>query len=89
MSANITIGCGVLINTRVNVHHYVVIGDYCEIAPNVILLGRVKVGACTFIGAGAIILPKVVIGDNCIIGAGAIVTKNIPRNSIVKGNPAK
>ena len=37
----------------------------------------------------ATILPGVHVGDNCIIGAGAVVTKNIPSNSLVAGNPGK
>jgi acetyltransferase-like isoleucine patch superfamily enzyme len=40
------------------------------------------------IGSNATILP-VRIGKGSIIGAGAVVTKNVPPNSIVKGNPAK
>lgn len=35
------------------------------------------------------ILPGVTIGDNCVIGAGSIVTRDVPPNSIVAGNPAK
>lgn len=40
------------------------------------------------IGSNATILP-VNIGDNVIIGAGSVVTKDIPANTTVKGNPAK
>lgn len=40
------------------------------------------------IGSNATILP-VKIGNNVIIGAGAVVTKDIPDNTIIKGNPAK
>lgn len=40
------------------------------------------------IGSNATILP-VNIGDNVVIGAGAVVTKDVPANSIIKGNPAK
>lgn len=43
----------------------------------------------TWIGAKVTILDGVTIGENSIIGAGTIVTKDIPRNSIVIGNPAK
>ncbi len=39
------------------------------------------------IGANAIIIGKIIIGDNVIIGAGAVVTKDVPSNSIVYGNP--
>jgi acetyltransferase-like isoleucine patch superfamily enzyme len=47
------------------------------------------VGKCCFIGANAIIMAGVKIGDEVIVGSGAIVTKDVPPNSIVVGNPAK
>lgn len=50
---------------------------------------NVKIGNNVWIGAGVNILPGVIIGDNSIIGAGAVVTKNVPNDVIVVGNPAK
>ena len=41
------------------------------------------------IGTGATILANVTIGENAIVGAGSVVTKDVPANSIVAGNPAK
>jgi len=41
------------------------------------------------IGSGATILANVVIGENAIVGAGSVVTKDVPANAIVAGNPAK
>lgn len=41
------------------------------------------------IGANATILCGVTIGKNSIVGAGSVVTKDVPDNSIVAGNPAK
>jgi acetyltransferase-like isoleucine patch superfamily enzyme len=41
------------------------------------------------IGTGATILANVTIGENAIIGAGSVVTKNVPANCIVAGNPAR
>ena len=41
------------------------------------------------IGSGSTILSNVTIGENAIIGAGSVVTKNVPPNAIVAGNPAK
>ena len=41
-----------------------------------------------WLGAGAIILPGVTIGENAIVAAGAVVTKDVPDNCIVGGNPA-
>jgi acetyltransferase-like isoleucine patch superfamily enzyme len=47
----------------------------------------VKKGAS--IGAGAVIVCGVTIGENAMVGAGAVVTKDIPDNVTVVGNPAK
>lgn len=41
------------------------------------------------IGSGATILPNTTIGENAIVGAGSVVTKDVPANSIVAGNPAR
>lgn len=48
---------------------------------------RVRKGAS--IGSGATILANVTIGENAIVGAGSVVTKDVPAQSIVAGNPAK
>ena len=42
-----------------------------------------------WIGASATILPGITVGENSIVAAGSIVTKNVPDNTIVAGNPAK
>ena len=47
----------------------------------------VKTGAS--IGSGATILSQIVIGENAIVGAGSVVTKDVPPNTIVAGNPAR
>jgi acetyltransferase-like isoleucine patch superfamily enzyme len=41
------------------------------------------------IGSGATILANVTIGENALIGAGSVVTKDVPANAVVAGNPAK
>lgn len=41
------------------------------------------------IGANATILPGIIIGKNAMIGAGAVVTKHVPENAVVVGNPAE
>jgi len=47
----------------------------------------VKKGAS--IGSGATILSHVTVGENAIIGAGSVVTKDVPANTIIAGNPAR
>ncbi len=41
------------------------------------------------IGSGATILANLTIGENALVGAGCVVTKDVPANSIVAGNPAR
>jgi len=41
------------------------------------------------IGGNCVILPRIVIGENCLIGAGSVVTKDVPKNSVVFGNPGE
>ena len=81
------------------------IGDDTFIAPkvNLITLNHVvnpyersttvakpiKIGKRVWIGIAATVLPGVSVGDNSIIGAGAVVTKDVPPNVIVAGNPAR
>jgi acetyltransferase-like isoleucine patch superfamily enzyme len=47
----------------------------------------IKKGAS--IGSGATILSKIIVGENAIVGAGSVVTRDVPPNTIVAGNPAK
>lgn len=73
------------------------IGSNCTILP-MVLIGKknpeantdeASIGDNVYIGAGALIMNPVTIGNNVIIGAGSVVTKDIPDNAIVAGNPAK
>lgn len=47
-----------------------------------------KVGNDVWIGGNVVILPGITIGNGSVIGAGAVVTKNVPSEVIVAGNPA-
>lgn len=56
-------------------------GDW-EVAPT-----HVKKGAS--IGANSVILSGITIGENALVGAGSVVTKDVPPNTVVVGNPAR
>jgi acetyltransferase-like isoleucine patch superfamily enzyme len=81
----------------------VFIGDYTQIAPNVIIvssnhdvydsrkhvLKEVRIGKYCWIGAGAKIMAGVILGDWTIVGAGAVVTKSFPEgHCVIGGIPA-
>ncbi len=78
-------------------------GDNVQIGPNVTIVTdnhdltnryilkcrKVVIGNNVWIGAGVSIMPGVHVGDNAVIAGGAVVTKDVPRDTIVGGNPAK
>lgn len=77
--------------------HLVTVGDYAVLGAHSALLTHcpikgpqpVSVGAYSYLAYGALILPGVSIGAHCIVGAGAVVTRSVPDESIVAGNPAR
>lgn len=50
--------------------------------------GKVTIGDYVYIGNNSLIMPGVTIGNNVLIAAGSVVTKSIPSNVVVGGNPA-
>ena len=73
-----------------------IIGDDVTIYQGVTLGGTGKergkrhpaIGNGVVVGAGAIILGSITIGDNARVGAGAVVTKSVPADTTVVGNPS-
>lgn len=80
------------------------IGDYTQIAPNVVIVSAnhdmydnrkhikapVKIGKYCWLGAGCKIMPGVELGDFTIVAAGAVVTKSFPQGyCVIAGLPAK
>lgn len=100
---HVSIEDNVRIHTQVFVPEYSVLQKSCWLGPNVVLTNakyptspRVKdelKGPCieehARIGANSTLLPAVRIGANTLIGAGSTVTKDVPRDSVYAGNPAK
>lgn len=89
ISSNTSIGSYSKINTSSNIMHDSEIDEYVTVAPNAVILGYVSIGQCCYIGANSTILPHVRIGNNVTIGAGAVITKDVPDNKIMVGNPAR
>lgn len=77
------------------IHPSAIIGDNVTMRHNTTIGNSVSggrapvIGNNVNIGANVVIIGDIVIGNNVTIGAGSVVTKSIPDNVIVLGNPAK
>jgi acetyltransferase-like isoleucine patch superfamily enzyme len=96
-------GCSITAVTRVTIKNRVIIGagalisdtDSHPLDPQARFQGKaarseaVIIDDDVFIGARVIVLKGVHIGKGAVVGAGSVVTKDVPSNVIVAGNPAK
>ncbi|MGL5052931.1 MAG: DapH/DapD/GlmU-related protein [Cetobacterium sp.] len=83
----ISIGDGTLIGPKVvlaTLNHGISPEKRNNLCPKPIIIGK-----CVWIGGNVTIVPGVTIGDNAIIAAGSVVTKDVPKNMMVGGVPAK
>lgn len=97
IGSNVTIKSGVYLWDGLRIEDNVFIGPSVTFAndkyprskqyPEHFPLTIIKNGAS--IGANATILPGLTLDENCMIGAGSVVTKNVPQNALVVGNPAR
>lgn len=84
-----TVGRHCIINTASVVEHDNKIADFVHISPRAALAGNVTVGELTQVGIGAAVRQNITICGGCVIGAGAAVVKDISKEGIYAGVPAK
>ncbi|MEZ6964121.1 MULTISPECIES: acyltransferase [Aeromonas] len=94
---NVTIKSGVYLWDGITIENNVFLGPSVsftndkyprsKVYPDEYMRTYIKEGAS--LGANATILPGITIGKNSMVGAGAVVTKDVPDNVLVIGNPAK
>lgn len=93
----VTVKCGVQLWDGVRLHDDVFVGPNATFTndrfprsrAHLDVYPKTVVGAGASIGANATILPGVTIGRNAMIGAGSVITKDVPPNAIVVGNPGR
>ena len=86
-SDEITIGDGVMMANGAYVTDSDWHGLYDRVArPNAVT--PVRIGDNAWLGDGAKVLKGVTVGENSVVAAGAVVTRDVPANTVVAGNPA-
>ena len=83
------IGKHCIVNTGASLDHDCEIADFVHVAPHATVLGGVKVGEGSWIGAGAVVKQYITVGKNCMIGAGAVVLHDVPDGATVVGVPGR
>ena len=91
---NTKLGKHVHVMPMCSIGHDVIIGDYVTLCPSCTVSGYVVIEQEAFVGAGATIVngkpgKPLTVGSGTKISAGAVVTKSIPPNAVVAGNPAR
>ncbi|WP_458464322.1 NeuD/PglB/VioB family sugar acetyltransferase [Paenibacillus sp.] len=84
-----TFGNNVQIQGKAVMGHDLNVGDNVTISSLAFIGGNTTIGRNTYIAPGALIRNGINIGENAIVGMGAVVTKDVPDNAVVVGNPAK
>lgn len=89
VTANTKLGRCVFLNTRCDIGHDSVIGDFTSLMPSVNISGNVTIGKNVLIGVQSAIHQGLTIGDGAIVGMGSKIMTNVPSDCTVFGYPAK
>lgn len=85
----VRIGANVVLWSGNHIGHHSVVHDNCFISSHVVVSGFCTVGANCFIGVNATFGNNLEVGADCLIGAGALIARDVPADSLVKGNLAQ
>ncbi len=102
---NVTIGNNVKIQNNVSIYEGVTLENDVFCGPSVVFTNvkfprskiniksknysKTLVKSGVTLGANSTILSNIIIGNDALVGAGSVVTKNVPKNKIIIGNPGK
>jgi sugar O-acyltransferase (sialic acid O-acetyltransferase NeuD family) len=82
----VKIGDNVVLWSGNHIGHHSIVRSHNFISSHVVVSGFCDLGESGFYGVNATIGNNVTIGRDCLVGAGAAITKNVPENTLIKGN---
>jgi maltose O-acetyltransferase len=97
----LNVHCALLDCNEIRIGNHVMIGPYVQIytpahelqaAPRIAgweVAKPITIADNVWIGGNAILLPGVTVSENAVVGAGAVVSRDVPPNTVVAGNPAR
>jgi sugar O-acyltransferase (sialic acid O-acetyltransferase NeuD family) len=86
LQAYVTVGDDVVLWSGNHIGHHSKIGDHCFVSSHVVVSGFCDVGPSCFLGVNATVGNNVTLGADCFLGAGAVVVKDVPADTLVRGN---
>jgi sugar O-acyltransferase (sialic acid O-acetyltransferase NeuD family) len=89
LDQEVELGPGVLLNNSVVVSHHSRIAAAAYLSPGVVLSGHVRIGEAAFLGSGTVVADHRSIGARARVGLGTVVTRDVPADASVIGNPQR
>lgn len=89
LTVDINVGKHTIININSTIGHDVTIQNFVTIAPNASVSGNIILEDYVEIGTNATLREKLTLSEGAMIGMGAVLTKDVEKNHVMIGNPAK
>ena len=89
VGGNTQIGNFCILGNQSCIAHDSIMSTFASLGPGAITGGSVKIGLRGAVGIGAVVDSNIQIGDDCVLGSSSFLNKNLPKNKVAYGIPAK